>query len=207
VLEGTTLRLFRFRPVHTDFDAFLRDVMVPDLAASPGVLQVLSGRQGPDALGWRLVASVWESESAMQAVVGRDLEGSPFHPEALDETVDRSLIISPVAVRLVFRPVEPRIMRLLQGRIQAGELDLYVNDAKAGATSDDAAGHGPTSFHLALTGAQTFVTLSAWREWSDIETCTGGDVHRPLATRHPERLVSWDVDHFEVVPPRSGKGP
>ena len=57
------------------------------------------------------------------------------------------------------------------------------------------------ALYLATDGVDAFVTMSAWRSWHDIELATGGDIHRPRATRHPERLVAWDVEHFELVRP------
>ena len=46
-----------------------------------------------------------------------------------------------------------------------------------------------------------FVTLSTWTEWDVVEDATGGDIRRPAATRHAERLVAWSASHFEVVGP------
>ena len=52
---------------------------------------------------------------------------------------------------------------------------------------------------LAETGVDAFLTVSTWCTWDDVERATGGDVHRPLATRKPERLVDWDVEYYEAV--------
>jgi hypothetical protein len=43
------------------------------------------------------------------------------------------------------------------------------------------------------------VTVSTWTEWDDVEDATGGDIHRPQATRHADRLVDWSASHFEIV--------
>ena len=48
--------------------------------------------------------------------------------------------------------------------------------------------------------ADRFVTLSLWRSWDAIETATGGDVHRPIVTRDPRRIIGMDVIHYEVIP-------
>jgi len=55
------------------------------------------------------------------------------------------------------------------------------------------------ALYLADRGDDRFVTISAWREWADIEWATGGDVRRPAATRQSERLLEWDVEHYEIV--------
>jgi hypothetical protein len=45
-----------------------------------------------------------------------------------------------------------------------------------------------------------FITVSLWPSWSAIEVATGGDIHRPIVTRDPRRIVGMDVEHYEVVP-------
>jgi hypothetical protein len=45
-----------------------------------------------------------------------------------------------------------------------------------------------------------FVTVSAWTGWAAIEQATGGNIHQPLATRNAERLVAFDVGHYEILP-------
>ena len=58
---------------------------------------------------------------------------------------------------------------------------------------------GPTALYLGATDDRSFITASAWREWGDIERSTGGTIHEPNRTRHPERLVSWSIEHYEIV--------
>ena len=53
--------------------------------------------------------------------------------------------------------------------------------------------HGAGEVDLVVEPVDTFLTVSAWASWDDVTRATGGDVHRPLATRKPERLVDWDV--------------
>ena len=65
VSDHRVLRLFRFRPVRKGFDGILRDALIPDLFAFPDLVDVYVGRHGPDEMGERLVASVWESRAAM----------------------------------------------------------------------------------------------------------------------------------------------
>lgn len=94
-----------------------------------------------------------------------------------------------------------RVLRVFRGRVRAGELDAYIDEAATGTRADAAVGHGPLALYLGADPASpdTFVTTSAWGDWSEIERATGGDIRRPVATRHPERLVDADVLHFEVI--------
>jgi choline dehydrogenase-like flavoprotein len=201
VAEPPILRLFSFRPVQSAFDTVLRDVMVPDLRRFPELLDLYLGRRGPDELGPRLIASVWSSRSGMILAVGEHFDPPTFHPEYLDATTDRMLEILPLAVSLRFeRPTPARIMRALRGRIRPGARDAYVEETRIGTLADVAAGRGPVALHLATgPGDDDFVTLSVWETWSDIEAATGGVVDRPIATRHPERIIEWDASHYELI--------
>jgi hypothetical protein len=197
VVDATVLRLFAFRAVRPAFDETLRNELMPELAGKPGVIDCYSGRQGPD--GPRLVASVWRDHDAMVTTLGAE-PGGPFRPEYLAETTDQVVDVMRVRVRERF-PVAgaPRILRLLRGRVKPGELEAYVEDVRTGVGLDAASEHGPTSLYLAVGEGDDFATVSAWRDWHHIELATGGDIHRPRATRRPERLVEWDVSHFEIV--------
>jgi hypothetical protein len=95
----------------------------------------------------------------------------------------------------------PGIVRALRGRIRLGELDAYVEEARSGTLSDIADGGGPMALYLGTTGSapDEFLTVSTWRDWSAIEKATGGDVRWPLATRHPKRIISFDVTHYEAI--------
>ena len=44
------------------------------------------------------------------------------------------------------------------------------------------------------------MTLSVWSSWSALEIATGGDVNRPIATRHAERIHVWEAVHYELLP-------
>lgn len=199
--EPPVLRLFHFRPVQAAFDSILRTVMLPDLRQMPGCREVHLGRRGPDELGPRLNATVWESRPAMIQAVGEAFDPPVFHPEYVDETTERSLEILPLDFSVPFDGAgTPRIMRTLRGQARPGELRAYIEDARNGTIADVAAGHGPLALHLAsLPGTDGFLTLSIWDSWAAIEAATGGDVRRPIATRHPERIISWDATHFEII--------
>ena len=94
----------------------------------------------------------------------------------------------------------PGIVRLFEGQVRPGELDAYVDDARAGTLLDAAAGSGPMALYLARRTADAFVTLSVWPDWSTLQDATGGDVERPIATRHAHRLVAWHAEHYESIP-------
>ena len=196
--DAAVVRIFRFHVARRGFDEILRTSLTPDLAALPGVTDVYSGRQGPDESGPRIIVSAWTSREAMVAGVGDQL--GVFHPEYLELSTDRILECWPVRFQRRFRSDEPRILRVLRGTVRAGELDAYVDDVAAGAERDAIDARGPISIYLAEAGDDAFLTISAWTSWDDVERATGGDIHRPRATRQPERLVDWDVDHYEVVP-------
>lgn len=206
VSDHRVLRLFRFRPVRKGFDAVLRDALIPDLVAFPDLVDVYVGRHGPDEMGERLVASVWESRSAMRSAVGDTFDQPVFHPEYIDETTDRGLDIHPLDLTLRLDDavvgVQPAtgILRLTHGQVHPGELDAYREDVRLGTIADVEAGHGPLALHLATEPPDGFVTLSVWSSWSVLEIATGSDVNRPIATRHPERIRTLDIVHYEVLP-------
>ncbi len=89
--EPGVIRLFKFRPVRIAFDRILREEMIPALVELPGLQDIYVGRQGPDELGPRLVATIWESRKAMASAVGESFDTPVFLPEYLDETTDREL--------------------------------------------------------------------------------------------------------------------
>jgi hypothetical protein len=199
--EPRILRLFRFRPVGSAFDGILRDTMLPDLRRLPGLVDLHVGRRGPDELGPRLLATVWSSQEAMAIAVGEDFDRPVFHPEYLAETTDRELEFRPLAVSMAMSGSGPaRILRTLRGHIRPGERDVHIEQARLGYLADIEAGRGPLAIHLGTgPGDDDFVTLSVWASWARVEAATGGDIRRPLATRHPERIVAWEATHFEII--------
>jgi len=200
VADQPVVRLFRFRPEHPEFDQVLRTVMLPDLRRIPGLIDAHVGRHGAEALGDRVVASVWADHGSMVAGVGESLADSIFHSDRLSEMHDRILEVHPLAVALRFDLANaPTILRVLRGTVKPGELDLYVEDARAGTLADAAADRGPNALYLAPLPPDRFVTVSLWRSWAAVETATGGDVHRPIVTGHPRRMVDMEVVHYEVV--------
>jgi hypothetical protein len=188
--QGETLRLFEFTPVRGAFDSILRDVMIPDMLTLPGVLQVYVGRQGPDEVGPRLVASTWESEEAMADALGVSFDAPRFHPEFIDETAARRLEFLPLSFSYHADATDPpAIIRLVTGQVRPDELETYVREAWAGTEDDAAAGRGPTALFLATRPPDRFRTLSVWPDWTTLQDATGGDIDRPIATRHARRLI------------------
>lgn len=209
--EHHVVRLFRFRPVRSGFDTILRDVLVPGLFAFDDIDDVYVGRQGPDELGERVVVSVWTSRSSMVEAVGDHFDPQ-FHPELLEETTDRRLEILDADVALSFdvsrgAELASGILRVVRGRIRPGDLLLYRDEVRAGTVSDVEAGHGPLALYCSIEPPDQFVTVSSWQSWSAVESATGGDVRRPIATRHEERIVEWEAAHYELIPNPSHRRP
>ena len=92
------------------------------------------------------------------------------------------------------------MLRVFRGGVRPRELDIYIEEARAGTLADTAAGHGPCALYLAPLRPDRFVTVSLWPDWAAVEVATGGDVHRPIRTRDPRRIIEMDVVHYEVVP-------
>ncbi|HEY7937914.1 MAG TPA: hypothetical protein VID26_12400 [Candidatus Limnocylindrales bacterium] len=194
------LRIFRCRPLRGAFDEILREVLVPQLRLRPGISAVYVGRQGPDDVGSRLIASLWTSRAAMIEAMGTDIEASKFVPEHLAETVDHELDVLPLSIALRFATTDtPRILRLAEGKIAAGQLSEYVRETREGADRDASTRHGPLALYLSEQLPSGFVTLSAWRSWSDIEAATGADVRRPVTTQRADRLTAFHATHYEAI--------
>jgi len=197
---GRVLRLVHFRPVHRDFDEFLRSEMIPDLRLLDGLITVHVGRRSDDQGEDRVVASIWRDRDAMVAGVGATLEAPSFHPERLVDTADRTIEVLDLDVILTFdRPEPATLLRVFRGAVRSGELGAYINGVRAGTEADAADGEGPCALYLAPDPPERFVTVSLWSSWQAIERATGGDIHRPLTTKDSSRLVEMDIAHYEVV--------
>lgn len=199
MVTAPVIRILRLRPAGIGFDSVLREAM-PALRASAGLLDVVAGRHGPDELGPRIVASVWASPEAVDVAVRSQPESAALvaPPHALDASVES------LALHVVFRteaPKTPRVVRAFTGQVRPGTLATYVDAARAGTLVDDAAGRGPCALYLGSlpSDPDRFVTISTWSDWAAIEAATGGDIRRPVATRHPDRLVAWEAIHFEAL--------
>jgi hypothetical protein len=199
-VEQHVLRLFRFRPVGSEFDAFLRARMLPDVRLLPGVLAVHAGRRDAESGGDRIIASIWQDRAAMVASVGETLEQSPFYPDRLDQTTDRTLDTLDVRIELPFGSEEPStLLRLFRGTVKPGELEAYVSEVRVGTLADAEAGRGPAALYLAIDPPDDFITVSLWPSWEAIARATGGDINRPTTTKDSRRLVGIEVAHYEVI--------
>jgi hypothetical protein len=198
--EPAVLRVLRFRPLEREFDATLRDEILPVVTRVPGLIDLYAGRQGPDQLGPRVVVSCWSSLATMASVVGRSID-DPAMPAAYRARIaDPELTVLPVAITVrdpVARP--PVVLRVTRGRAKPGQLDRYIEEARDGVIEDISSGHGPLALHLAADPPLGFVTCSIWPDWASIEVATGGQRDRPISTRHRERLDEWTVHHYEVL--------
>jgi hypothetical protein len=198
--DGHVLRVFRFRPVVSEFDGFMRAEMLPAVGRLPGLLAVHAGRRDTESGGDRIVATVWKSRAAMIDVVGATLEQSPFFPDRLAQTVDRSLDTLDIRIELPFSTAEPpALLRLFRGTVRPGELEDYVSEVRTGTLADAEAGRGPAALYLATDPPDGFVTVSLWSSWEAIALATGGDIARPTITKDSRRLVGIDVAHYETV--------
>jgi hypothetical protein len=201
--EGAILRLLAFRPLGSGaaFDAALRDGVLPDLLAIAGIRDAYVGRQGPDENGERVIASVWASRRQMAANLGDSSDIGRFHAELVHDFTSSRLDVLPIQVAVATeRSAPPRILRVFRGEIREGETKVYLEESRAGALSDVAMNEGLVALYLAVEWPSRFVTVSAWTGWAAIEEATGGNIRQPLATRNVERLVAFDVGHYEILP-------
>jgi hypothetical protein len=175
----------------------LRDEVLPTVLSLDGLMDARVGRRfGPADVDERVVATFWTSREAMDAGLA---SGSLLR---LEPEVSTRTEILPLAIDLRFdRHDDPaRILRIFRGQIRPGELALYVEDARRGATTDGATRHGPSAFFLSALPPSRFLSLSLWSNWSEIELSTGGNIRHPIATHHAERIVSGQAAHHEILP-------
>jgi hypothetical protein len=86
------------------------------------------------------------------------------------------------------------------GSVPEDDLDAYVRAAADGVEADRASGGGSLVYYLGRTGQQSFVALSLWREWADIEAATGASPGRPISTQRAHRLTTFHAAHYELLP-------
>jgi hypothetical protein len=213
VADQSVLRLFRFRVLGSSaaFDARLRDSVMPDFVGRAGLLASYVGRRGSDQSDRRVIASVWESARALAAAISASGPGSvsderfPFESDG-EEIADARIEVLPLEVALAFDPQVPvQILRIFRGEVKPGEAAEYLEDVRRGTLADVAAGHGPQALFLGMPTGSTFITLSAWANWSLIEAATGGNVRQPIATRNAARLLSGTAAHYEIIPELAGR--
>lgn len=200
---GRALRLIAFRATSDGaaLDAMLRDAVLPRIAADRDVAAAFIARHGPADPGARLIASVHGSSgdppdvSEVAELTALRVSGDLFDPDTVD--VLRQL---PVAFDSRFvRPDAPNILRVFSGTVLPGRLDEYVARAAEGTEIDGRTIDGLAALFLAVDPPTDFVTVSAWRDWASIELATGGNVRRPMATRHAELIARGTAAHYELI--------
>jgi hypothetical protein len=204
---GRELRLIAFRATSDGaaLDGTLRDAVLPRITADHEVADAFVARRGPTDPGARLITTVRtpageasdarEVAEVAELAALRALGGDLFDPDTID--VVRRL---PVAYYARFeRPDPPRILRVFSGTVLPGRLDEYVARAAEGTEIDGRTIDGLAALCLAVEAPDDFVTVSAWRDWASIELATGGNVRRPMATRHAELIARGTAAHYELI--------
>ena len=129
--------------------------------------------------------------------------GAP-EPELRDlgpNVVRLGVELVPLTFALRFPSSQPAcVLRIFRGVVKDGIADAYVEAARSGAVADASNGEGPLGIFLGFTGEQRFVTVSAWPDWSTIQSRTGGNPLRQIATQHAEMLLSGTAEHYEILP-------
>jgi hypothetical protein len=193
------LALFGAQESWHELDRVLRSTM-PVYAGQAGSLATWLGRRGAGPAEERVVASVWSSMRALDQATDI-VELVTAHGPAGTTMTPTHVEVIPVRIRETFERDRPMtILRLYQGRTRPGELELYLEEARAGTRLDGARPDGPGTLVCASDGEARFVTVSLWPDWAAIEACTGGDIQRPLATRNATRIEDGAPSHYELVP-------
>ncbi len=194
------LRLTTFRPLdsHQEVDAHLRGSMAMHGGQHGHRWSWLARRT--DAAGHELVlVSLWTTRpDAEEALEASELLSQ--HPRPAARIAEVRTEILPVRIYESFeRTVPMTVMRLFRGRTRPGELEAYLAEAQAGTITDGQRQDGLGALVSATDGTASFVSVSAWPDWSAIERCTGGDIRHPLSTRNTARLESGAPVHYELV--------
>ena len=202
------LRVVSFQPgvAESAFDAGLRDVVVPRLADAEAVVDVWVGRHGSRDDRARVLASTWrvdpeaEPDGPLDVAALRGLGGNVV---AIGDVEQVALLI-----HARFERTEPtRVLRVFHGRVRPGELETYIDLARAGMLADSVAYDGLIAFALGARPPDAFITVSVWTGWPAIEAATGGNTRQPFMTRNAQLLETFRVAHFEVLPDAPDKGP
>ncbi len=198
VHQPAVLRLSRFRTTLPAFDAVLRRTVLPGIHACAGALGVLAGRQGPDELGTRILASVWSSEAAMRDALGDRSEVADVEP--IDATADHSVeLMSVWGFDLALSPLSTGILRIARGRIGASDPSTSIQRLANDLAALRADGAGPNDLIIAEPGPDSFLMVSTWGDWSAIERATGASIAGPLQAKRLAALESFQADHFELL--------
>ena len=194
------ISLVRFSPVASSpvLDSVLRDEMLPEIRARRGLNHVQVGRRlGQGGVEEHIVASVWESLVTLDAA----FPAAPAFKGLRRVAGNVESETLPLEIAFDFNRDAPvQILRVFRGTVRDGELDLYIEDARRGATADAESNHGPAAFYLGALRPASFVSVSLWETWSAIEASTGGNIRNPIATHNADRIVAGNAAHYEVLP-------
>ena len=194
------LRVVAFQPsgLEAPVDAVLREAIVPRLLECDDVIDAWIGRHGSASDRTRVLASTWTAEPGA-GMADLDILGDAGLADG-PPVVDRVDHIG-LAVHARFERPEPaRILRVFRGTARPGELDDYVLEARNGMSADSEVNDGLIAFALGTVPPDSFITVSVWTGWSAIEAATGGNTRRPFSTRNAERLVEFQIVHYEILP-------
>lgn len=201
------LRVVNFRPgaAESAFDAGLRDAVLPRLLDLDAVADVWVGRWGSGQERARVLASTWRTDPGAVPDGPADIAAL----EALGEgvaVIDSSEQL-PLAINAHFERSEPiGILRVFHGKVRPGEFDAYVEAVRSGMLADSVTNDGLIALVLGVLPPDDFTTISVWTGWEAIEAATGGNTRQPFATRNSERLASFTVTHYEVLPDSRHRG-
>jgi hypothetical protein len=207
--DATILRLLTFTTADGSpaFDIALRDELLPEFEIHQGLVDAYAGRRGTAETGQRVVASMWLSRGAMATALAEAPEMDRLRPLQANEARNDRLEILDLAFGLhLDRSAPARLLRVFRGEVRPGGLEAYADDVHIGALRDAQAVDGMVALYFALDPPSRFVTVSAWTDWEAIAEATGGSIHRPIATRHPDHIVAATADHYEIVPDTEWSG-
>jgi heme-degrading monooxygenase HmoA len=196
------VRAFSFRPRGTGsaVDESFRTTILPDVLSLEGLRDAFVGRRSEDT-GERVLVTVWDTAAAMTAATDEAELIGRLNDEEQAALATARLEVGRLAFSLSAERAEPpRILRIVRGTVRGGELETFVEEARAATLGEERTNDGLVALYLGITGKVTFVTVSAWTGWEAIEVATGGDIRRPLATKNSERLVTFDGAHYEILP-------
>jgi hypothetical protein len=192
------LRIRTFAPegITSIVDARIRTVLAPAAATAEGLTAFYAARRGTDQDPRRVLASIWASESALEAAAR---PGGLLDQEG--DLGGGTTEVLPLALEVVPPGTEaPTLLRVFRGQAREGQIGDYLEAARRGTEEDVAAGAGPVGLFLAVIEPDAFVTVSAWTGWDRIAIATGGNVEHPIATRHARHLVAGTAAHYEILP-------
>ena len=202
------LRVVSFRPGVSEsaFDAGLRDTVLPRMLDDDRVVDVWVGRRGSRDDRARVLASTWIDDP--ETPLGAPIDVAGLRALGGHDVIVDGVEQAPLLIHASFERPEPtRVLRLFHGRVRPGELDAYIEVARAEVLADVEANDGLIGFALGARPPDSFTTVSVWTGWPAIEAATGGNTRTPFVTRNSELLAEFTVAHFEVLPDAGNRAP